>query len=136
MESMGTHSRPCQNCKGDRLAEISECWDLVLKRVFPANSIESVYTRRVQLLFCQECVLVQPSCTFSLQEIHDYDYRYGCRLNTSMGPHLGRIFQRREVRVNPNSNLKMPTVSEERAFAKKPEYRLLFPLLDRAVISN
>jgi len=131
-----THTRPCQICKGDRLTEISEFWDLVLRRMFPANSSEPVSTRRVQLLFCQEFNFGKPSYTFSPQEICEYDYRYGSRLNTSMGSHLGRIFHRREVRANPHSNLKMPTVSEERALVKKPKYHLLFPLLDRAVVSN
>ena len=131
-----THTRPCQICNDDRLTEISEFGDLVFKRVFSVNSIESVYTRRVQLLFCQECGFVQPSYTFSPQEIYEYDYRYGGRLNDSMGSHFGRIFDHLEVRANFHFSYRMPTVSQEGVLVKTPGYLLLFPLPDREVVSN
>lgn len=131
-----THTRPCQICKGDRLTEISEFGDLVFKRVFPINSIDSVYTRRVQLLFCQECGFVQPSYTFSPQEIYEYDYRYGGWLNDSMGSHFGRIFQHTEVRANLHFSFKMPIVSQIGVLEKDPGYLLLFPPPDREVVSN
>lgn len=131
-----THTRPCQICKCDRLTEISEFGDLVVKPVFPVNSIDSVSTRGVQLLFCQECGFVQLGYTFSPQEMYEYDYCYGGRLNDLMGSHFGRIFYHLEVRANLHFISKMHTVSEEGVLVKNPDYLLLLPLPDREAVSN
>lgn len=78
----------CRNCKSNRLEKVLSLGEQVLTGVFPKNQDENITKGLLDLVWCQDCTLLQMKQSYSLPEMYGENYGYRSGLNSSMVRHL------------------------------------------------
>ena len=89
----------CRVCESQALVKVIDLGNQALTGVFPGSIRENVPTGPLELMWCQECSLVQLSTDYPASEMYGDNYGYRSGLNASMVEHLAQIAARLEVQV-------------------------------------
>jgi len=95
-----TEIENCRICKGDRLKEILSLGEQYLTGVFPRDEERMPSKGPLDLVWCQDCGLVQLRQSYSLPEMYGTNYGYRSGLNASMVRHLTEKIRRLEAMVS------------------------------------
>ena len=80
----------CRNCKKKNLTNILSLGNMAFTGKFPKKNYE-IKKRRLALLMCNSCKLVQLSENFDLKYLYGPDYGYRTGLNKTMTQHMEKI---------------------------------------------
>src|SRR5690349_19343525 len=78
----------CRVCGGAHIVPVLSLGDQYLTGVFPRSTSERITKGPLQLVWCNDCGLVQLRHSYSLDEMYGDNYGYRSGLNGSMVRHL------------------------------------------------
>jgi len=90
----------CRICKSTNLKTILNLGNQALTGVFPKSVGEEISKGSLELVWCEECQLVQLKDTFDLGEMYGENYGYRSGLNQSMVTHLTDKIHNLEAKAN------------------------------------
>ncbi len=96
--------KKCRNCKSSNLTEVLSLGEQVLTGVFPKSKEEQITKGPLDLVWCQDCGLLQMKQSYSLDEMYGENYGYRSGLNQSMVNHLTHKIAFLEKLANPKEN--------------------------------
>jgi C-methyltransferase C-terminal domain/Putative zinc binding domain/Methyltransferase domain len=103
---MHTEITNCRICKSNSLTTVLSLGEQVLTGVFPKTLDQKITSGGLDLVFCENCTLLQMKQTYDLDEMYGENYGYRSGLNASMVRHLQRKIATLEQLVRPtNSDL-------------------------------
>jgi C-methyltransferase C-terminal domain/Putative zinc binding domain/Methyltransferase domain len=103
---MHTEITNCRICKSNSLTTVLSLGEQVLTGVFPKTIDQKITSGGLDLVFCENCTLLQMKQTYDLDEMYGENYGYRSGLNASMVRHLQRKIATLEQLVRPtNSDL-------------------------------
>lgn len=94
----------CRLCGSKNLSEVFDLGEQYLTGVFPKNKNEQPDKGPLNLVFCNDCGLLQLKQSYSLSDMYGNNYGYRSGLNTSMVKHLQNKIRGLEKFVNLNEN--------------------------------
>ena len=105
MESleMYTDVKKCRVCSSGKLNLVLSLGEQYLTGVFPKSIDEKITKGPLELVFCDECTLLQMKHSFSLDEMYGENYGYRSGLNSSMVSHLQQKIRSLELLVKLTS---------------------------------
>jgi C-methyltransferase C-terminal domain/Putative zinc binding domain/Methyltransferase domain len=101
---MHTEISKCRICKSEDLTTVLSLGEQVLTGVFPKTLDEKITRGGLDLVFCENCTLLQMKQSYDLGEMYGDNYGYRSGLNTSMVRHLQRKIKTLEQLVKPTEN--------------------------------
>ena len=78
----------CRGCGGAHLITTLKLGNQFLTGVFPRSKLDNITCGPLELVWCEECHLLQMAHSFSLEEMYGENYGYRSGLNGSMVHHL------------------------------------------------
>ncbi len=78
----------CRICGSSDLKKILSLGEQTLTGVFPKSNHEQISNGPLELMWCEQCSLVQLKQSYSLSEMYGDNYGYHSSLNLSMANHL------------------------------------------------
>ena len=90
----------CRICKSTNLQTILNLGNQALTGVFPKSTAEDISKGSLELIWCEECQLVQLKDTFDLSEMYGDNYGYRSGLNQSMVAHLNNKIHNLEAKAH------------------------------------
>tara|TARA_Y100000310_G_scaffold339606_1_gene432794 strand:- start:1089 stop:2330 length:1242 start_codon:yes stop_codon:yes gene_type:complete len=78
----------CRICGSSDFVEILSLGQQTLTGVFPKSTLELISNGPLELIWCQQCGLLQLKQSYSLSEMYGNNYGYHSSLNKSMADHL------------------------------------------------
>ena len=101
MESleMYTEVKKCRVCSSGKLNLVLSLGEQYLTGVFPKSIDEKITKGPLELVFCDECTLLQMKHSYSLDEMYGENYGYRSGLNSSMVSHLQQKIRSLELLV-------------------------------------
>ena len=100
---MHTEITKCRICKDENLSLVVSLGQQYLTGVFPKTKTEEVSKGDLDLVWCENCTLLQMKQSYDLGEMYGDNYGYRSGLNSSMVKHLQRKIQMLEQLVNPKN---------------------------------
>lgn len=94
----------CRNCQSTNLTEVLSLGEQVLTGVFPKSKDEKITKGPLDLVWCQNCGLLQMKQSYSLDEMYGENYGYRSGLNKSMVQHLSLKIAFLEKLANPEED--------------------------------
>lgn len=92
--------RVCRICQSPQLTEVLSLGEQYLTGVFPAAKDEPVTKGPVDLVFCENCTLLQMKQTYNLSQMYGENYGYRSGLNAGMVRHLQNKIGALERRIS------------------------------------
>jgi hypothetical protein len=92
----------CRVCGGAHIVPVLSLGDQYLTGVFPRSTSERVTKGPLQLVWCNDCGLVQLRHSYNLEEMYGDNYGYRSGLNGSMVRHLQQKVRFLERLVTPS----------------------------------
>ena len=96
--------KKCRNCKSNNLVSVLSLGEQVLTGVFPKSKDEQITKGPLDLVWCQDCGLLQMKQSYSLDEMYGENYGYRSGLNKSMVNHLTQKIAFLEKLAKPTEN--------------------------------
>ena len=94
----------CRICGGKKLTTVVSLGEQVLTGVFPRTKSEKITKGPLDLVWCEECTLLQLGHSYQLDEMYGENYGYRSGLNKSMVVHLQNKIHQLEVLAQPVNN--------------------------------
>ena len=91
----------CRICSSTNLINVLSLGNQYLTGVFPKTKEEKVTIGPVDLVWCQDCGLLQMKQSYSLEEMYGDNYGYRSGLNASMVKHLQKKIKALEKLAKP-----------------------------------
>lgn len=85
---MYTVINQCRNCGGKHLKIVLSLGEQYLTGVFPKDKEKNLSKGPLDLVFCEDCHLLQMKESYSIDEMYGANYGYRSGLNQSMVEHL------------------------------------------------
>ena len=98
---MFTEIKKCRVCNSSKLNLVLSLGEQYLTGVFPKSIDEKITRGPLELVFCDECTLLQMKHSYSLDEMYGENYGYRSGLNSSMVSHLQQKIHSLEKLVKP-----------------------------------
>jgi hypothetical protein len=92
----------CRVCGGAHIVPVLSLGDQYLTGVFPRSTSERITKGPLQLVWCNDCGLVQLRHSYNLEEMYGDNYGYRSGLNGSMVRHLQQKVRFLERLVTPS----------------------------------
>ena len=83
----------CRVCESQEIENVLSLGEQALTGVFPKSTTQAVTRGPLDLVWCQECGLLQLKQSYSLDEMYGDNYGYRSGLNASMVRHLQKKIQ-------------------------------------------
>lgn len=93
--------KKCRVCSSDKLNTVLSLGAQHLTGVFPKSIDDQITKGPLELVFCEECTLLQMKHSYSLDEMYGENYGYRSGLNSSMVNHLQQKMRSLEMLVKP-----------------------------------
>ena len=100
---MYTEIKKCRVCSSDKLNTVLSLGEQYLTGVFPKSIEDDITKGPLELVFCEECTLLQMKHSYSLDEMYGENYGYRSGLNSSMVSHLQQKIHSLEILVKPTN---------------------------------
>ena len=94
----------CRICGNSRLVTILELGNQELTGVFPKDKSTKLTSGPIELVWCDECGLLQLGHTYDANEMYGENYGYRSGLNASMVRHLSSKIHHLERSFKPDTN--------------------------------
>ena len=104
MINMYTEISKCRGCESGNLETILSLGDQVLTGVFPKSTSENITKGPLDLVWCEDCGLLQMKHSYSLEEMYGENYGYRSGLNGSMVRHLQNKIRMLESLAKPTED--------------------------------
>ncbi len=101
---MYTEITKCRICESSKLTTTLSLGDQVLTGVFPKSIDEKITSGPLDLVWCNDCHLLQMKHSYSLDEMYGDNYGYRSGLNNSMVRHLKHKIHTLELLAKPADN--------------------------------
>jgi C-methyltransferase C-terminal domain/Putative zinc binding domain/Methyltransferase domain len=101
---MHTEITNCRICKSNSLTTVLSLGEQVLTGVFPKTIDQKITSGGLDLVFCENCTLLQMKQSYDLGEMYGDNYGYRSGLNASMVRHLQRKIATLEQLVKPTDS--------------------------------
>jgi hypothetical protein len=98
---MYTEIKNCRICDSTALTVVLSLGEQFLTGVFPKSTSEKITKGPLDLVWCQNCTLLQMKQSYSLDEMYGENYGYRSGLNASMVRHLQQKINALEVFAKP-----------------------------------
>lgn len=100
---MYSEIKNCRVCESHKLKIVLSLGDQSLTGVFPKSKTEEITKGPLDLVWCQECGLLQMRHSYDLDELYGDNYGYRSGLNASMVRHLEHKIHTLELLASPTS---------------------------------
>lgn len=94
----------CRVCANEHLQMVLDLGEQELTGVFPKSKDTKITQGPMQLVWCEECGLLQLAHSYDLSEMYGENYGYRSGLNKSMVKHLGNKIHHLERLYTPKAN--------------------------------
>ena len=101
---MYTENFKCRGCESEKLITTLSLGEQVLTGVFPKSVTEEITKGPLDLVWCEDCSLLQMKHSYSMDEMYGENYGYRSGLNASMVRHLQNKIRMLEQLASPTDN--------------------------------
>lgn len=98
---MYTENFKCRGCESEKLITTLSLGEQVLTGVFPKSVTEEITKGPLDLVWCEDCSLLQMKHSYSMDEMYGENYGYRSGLNASMVRHLQNKIRMLEQLAKP-----------------------------------
>ena len=81
----------CKNCKSTRLVDLFSLGNLSFTGKFPKSKNVNIKKKKIAIVICKKCSLVQLDKKFNLKYLYNPDYGYRTGINKTMTNHMKSI---------------------------------------------
>ena len=80
--------KQCRSCNSVKISKVFNIGLQALTGVFPKNKKDKIQSGSLNMVFCQNCKLLQLENSFNPKKMYGNNYGYMSSLNSSMVSHL------------------------------------------------